>query len=839
MKCWLLFVIFFAASLSPGNLRAQISGVINQYTPVTAVSCNQLQVVDASFLSVGNRVLIIQMKGAEIDLSNSSNFGTITNYNNCGNYEFANVTAISGNTVTLQFQLLNGYDVAGRVQLIRVPQYTNTTVTGTLFPQNWNGSTGGVLVLEVSGTLTINAPVSANGTGFRGSFSSSNPDGGCGNFTDYYYPVSSGHGAQKGEGIAEVSAAMDGGRGALANGGGGGNKHNSGGGGGSNGSKGGRGGDQAGFCGQQPIGGEGGKALHYGLGRLFMGGGGGSPDYNDNVGCSGSNGGGIIIIRAATIVTNNNMFIESSGANVVSTYNSIGDGSGGGGAGGTIALEVNSFVGNLILRVGGGDGGNQMTTYPSCFGPGGGGGTGAIQYSGSAIPPNVTTSFIPGDVGTVIGNSGCNSSYGAASGYFSPVYVFNKPLPESNIPPTGTIDLGPDIVVCALSVVVDPTINATSYLWSTGETTPTITVTTSGEYWLSVKVGASSCWVTDTFLVNLNSLTVDAGPDQTICIGENAVLHAVSPGSNINFSWDNGVTNDVPFSPQTTSVYTVTATDPGAGCSATDEVLITVNPLPVVSVLPSPTSGCAPLSVTFTNLTLDCTGSTWTFSDGTVLNGCGNQQLTFENPGCYDLVVDVVSALGCSASANFPSIVCVHPAPLASFHPSPVILNQENPSTTMINNSEGGIHYEWNFGDGTASDLVSPVHTYSSDEFRSFTASLLVTNQYGCTDVAYGTVYMEGGLIYYVPNTFTPDGNEMNGIFIPIFSSGLDSSDFNLQIFNRWGEIVFESKDPQIGWDGTYNGSPSPEGIYTWRIEFRVSTSVERKIIHGHLNLLR
>ena len=842
MKRWLLFISFFAASLSCGTLRAQISGVINEYTPVTYVSCNQVYVGDDSFLSVGDRVLIIQMKGADIDLSNSSNFGTITNYNNCGNYEFATITAVSGNAVTLQNQLLNGYDIPGLVQLIRVPQYTNITVTGTLAPQDWNGSTGGVLVFEVSGTLTIDAPISATGAGFMGSFGSSNPDGGCGNFTDYYYNISSGFGAYKGEGIVMAGIAMNAGRGALGNGGGGGNKHNTGGGGGSNGSKGGRGGDQASFCGQQAVGGEGGKALNYGLGKLFMGGGGGSPDFNDNTWSPGSNGGGIIIIRAGTIVTNNNMFIESSGGNVVSTPDNLGDGAGGGGAGGAIALEVNSFVGNLILRVDGGDGGDQMSTYPACFGPGGGGGTGAIQYSGSSIPPNVTTYFIPGDVGIhLAGGSNCNSSYGAASGDFSPVYVFNKLLPESTTPPIGTIDIGPDIATCDSNVTINPTINGTSYLWSTGETTPDITVTASGEYWLSVNVtsGANDCWMRDTIFIDLNSLMIDAGPDQAICIGQSTILQASSSGNTAAFSWDNGVTNNVPFSPQTTTIYTVTATDANAGCSATDEVLITVNPLPVVSVLSSLASGCAPLSVTFTNATTDCSTATWTFSNGTVLDGCGSQQVTFENPGCYDLTMDVVSNSGCFASAGFQSIVCVHPDPLAAFQPSPVILSQDNASATMINHSQGGIHYEWNFGDGAASDLVSPVHAYSSEEFRSFTVSLLVTNQYGCTDIAYGTVYMEGGLIYYVPNTFTPDGNEMNGIFIPVFSSGIDPSDFNLRIFNRWGEVIFESKDPLIGWDGTYNGYSSPEGMYNWQIEFKLSNSDERKIIHGHLSLLR
>jgi gliding motility-associated-like protein len=840
MKFWILLLILLLSS-SLNRIHAQISGVINQYTPVTAILCDHIEVQDASFLSIGDRVLIIQMKGANINTSNTAAFGSVTNYNNCGHYEFATVTSLYGNEVGFQFSLLHDYEVAGKVQLIRVPQYTNVIVTNTLTAQDWNGNTGGVLVLEVSGTLTLNAPISVNGKGFRGAFSSQNPDGGCGNHTDYFYPVSSGFGAEKGEGIAEVNNTMNGGRGALGNGGGGGNKHNTGGGGGSNGSRGGRGGDQAFFCGQQPIGGEGGFAMDYSTGRLFMGGGGGSADFNDGVGSAGSNGGGIVIIRAATLQANNNAYIESCGGNVVAVSNSIGDGAGGGGAGGSIALDVNTFSGNLILRVDGGDGGNIQTSYPSCFGPGGGGGTGAIQYSGSVLPPaNVTTSFVPGDPGiNVSTNSNCaNQPYGAAAGQFGPIYSFNTGFPEST-QPFGTIYIGPDIEVCEQSVTITTNIIADSYLWSTGETTPYITVSTSGDYWLSVVYGPTSCSSRDTISVNLNSLSVDAGPDQVVCMGETITLNASSSGST-DLSWDNGAVNTIPFVPQTTTAYVVTATSSNGSCTASDTVLVTVNPSPVVAVNPSVSSGCAPLVVSFSNQQTNCASSTWTFSDGTVLSGCGNQSLTFDAPGCFGLSLEVISNEGCTASADFDSIVCVSASPMASFSPVPAILNNDNPTTSMINNSTGGNQYEWNFGDNTIiSTLFDPVHSYSPGSFESYTIRLTVTNDEGCSDIAYGIVYMEGGSIYYVPNSFTPDGNEFNQIFRPVFAYGVDPTDYNFKVFNRWGEIVFESNDPEVGWDGTYHGSLAQEGIYTWRIEYGSLRSSEREIIHGHLNLLK
>lgn len=833
-----LLILLLSSSLN--RIHAQISGVINQYTAVTNIFCDHIEVQDASFLSVGDRVLIIQMKGADINTSNTAAFGSVTNYNNCGRYEFATIVSLSGNEVGFQYQLLNTYEISGAVQLIRVPQYTNVTVSGTLRPQMWNGSTGGVIVMEVSGTLTLDAVISASGYGFAGSTSSTNPDGGCGNFINYFYPVSSGYGARKGEGIAEVGVTMNGGRGALANGGGGGNKHNSGGGGGSNGSRGGRGGDQAFFCGQQPVGGEGGFAMDYSTGRLFMGGGGGSPDYNDGVPSPGGNGGGIIIIRAATIHSNN-MAIESNGMNITSVPNSIGDGGGGGGAGGTIALDVNSFSGQLALRVDGGDGGDIQTTYPSCFGPGGGGGTGAIQYSGSVLPPaNVTTSFVPGDPGINIStNSNCaNQPYGAAAGQFGPIYSFNIGFPEST-QPFGTIYIGPDIEVCEQSVTITTNIIANSYLWSTGETTPYITVSASGDYWLSVVYGPTSCSARDTISVNLNSLSVDAGPDQVICSGEDVTLNVLSSG-NTNLSWNNGVVNNVAFEPQTTTAYVVTATSSNGSCIARDTVLVTVNPSPVVMVSSSVSSGCAPLMVSFGNQQANCASSIWTFSDGTVLSGCGNQSVTFDNPGCYGLNLEVTSNEGCTASVDFDSIVCVSASPTASFTPAPAILNAENPTTTMVNNSVGGNQYEWDFGDNTVSSAqFDPVHSYSHNSFASYTIRLTVANDEGCSDTAYGIVYMEGGSIYYVPNSFTPDGNEFNQVFRPVFAYGVDPADYNFKVLNRWGEIVFESNDPEIGWDGTYQDALAQEGVYIWRIEFKSAYSSEKAIIHGHLNLLK
>jgi gliding motility-associated-like protein len=111
----------------------------------------------------------------------------------------------------------------------------------------------------------------------------------------------------------------------------------------------------------------------------------------------------------------------------------------------------------------------------------------------------------------------------------------------------------------------------------------------------------------------------------------------------------------------------------------------------------------------------------------------------------------------------------------------------------------------------------------------------------GCSDTASVVISYQEGIIYYIPNTFTPDGDNHNQIFKPIFISGYDPNNFNMSVYNRWGEVVFETKNSDIGWDGSYGieGTDAPSGIYTYNIIYKIPTNDERKIVNGHVYLLR
>lgn len=349
---------------------------------------------------------------------------------------------------------------------------------------------------------------------------------------------------------------------------------------------------------------------------------------------------------------------------------------------------------------------------------------------------------------------------------------------------------------------------------------------------------ANGCQATvNVTVINQNGPVVDAGPDQTICAGEQVTLSGSGAGV-VGFTWDNGISNGVPFTPAATTTYTVTGTDAN-GCTATDQVTVTVGQGLTVTVLPSLTSGCAPLTVTFDNTTNGSVSCDWTFSNGATFNSCNDQTVTFTSPGCYDLTLTTETAGGCSGTATFTDIVCVSAQPDAAFTPVPNVLSLDNTNATMVNSSSGATIYAWDFGDGSpTSGVLSPAHTFPSDAPGSYTVTLTVVNADGCTDIATGTVIVEENLIYFVPNTFTPDGDEFNQQFVPVFTSGFDPYDFNMTVYDRWGETVFESNNHEAGWDGTYHGKIVQEGVYSWRIEFKTSKNDERMVVVGHVALI-
>ncbi|MCC7244924.1 MAG: SprB repeat-containing protein, partial [Saprospiraceae bacterium] len=395
--------------------QACISGIINRYTPVTNFGCDSSVVTVGSTLGfhVGDEVLLIQMQGAITSTVENATFGNILQNGGAGNYSFNRIKKIHGQEIHLTYQLSKPFNIAGKVQMIYVPEFDSVNVCDVKC-QEWNGTTGGVLVLDVKDKLVLQGSIDVSASGFRGGEST---DAGFSvyNQTKYVYDFDPAYSARKGEGIATPTLGKCCGRGKIANGGGGGNAHNAGGGGGGNGGNGGLGGLEYNNAsvninaspGTNGIGGL--QLTNPDQTQAYMGGGGGAGHMNDGVGTSGGQGAGIVIISAHTIQSNN-AFIYADGQSVTSPSDSN-DGHGGGGAGGTVMIDYVEISGNLYCNQRGGNGGDCFFhDINQIIGPGGGGGGGQLLLS------QPSTQIISDLSGGQNGKANQNSSNGATPG---------------------------------------------------------------------------------------------------------------------------------------------------------------------------------------------------------------------------------------------------------------------------------------------------------------------------------------------------------------------------------------------------------------------------------------
>lgn len=599
----IFFLLVLSVNFCYGQV-ASIGGIINQYSPVQDIlSCdNAIVVEDSTLFKAGDTVLMIQMKGAVIDSSNTVSFGNVTDYKNAGNYHFNYVFKRTNKIIYLKNKIpkerFNVLD--GNVQLIRVPFYKNAVVSSTLTCLPWNGNRGGVLVFNVQNNLQLNADIDVSGMGFKGGNISNNPDGACGTGSpDYFYPVTQTGsswqkgGAQKGEGICIVSNEKMAGKGALGNGGGGGNKHNTGGGGGAGYGSGGTGGNELAGCTTSGNGGIGGKSLSGAdyTEKIFLGGGGGCGDENDNVGTVGANGGGIIIIRANSI-TGNGKNIKANGDSQLLDGTGIADGAGGGGGGGSILLFTPQTNGNFMVQANGGNGGNQNPTV-DCVGPGGGGGGGFIALQQSSLPLNVSFSVTKGNAGIIKNTTlSCfNTTYGATDGadglaVANLAAVIDSPAFQQDI----------DIVT------ITPTQNScnsfdfagfahtnyneiTEWSWSFGDGGAAGTQNTAhtyskpGTYTVKLVVNNGICGAAASIDVStLDTVDIKAFKSNDIdCALKTANLTATG-GTNYIWSPSTGLNDSTSAAPissvKQTQQYILQGKDPSTGCFGFDTIIV-------------------------------------------------------------------------------------------------------------------------------------------------------------------------------------------------------------------------------------------------------------------------
>ena len=811
-----LFCLFFWV-----NLHAQVgkngartistsATVVNDYTTLTTdassgattiqVASSSLSANFSSTLSAGDLIFIIQIQGASISTADDSTYGTITSYNNCGNHEFAEVASVpSGTSITLSCPLAYNYTAAGKTQIIRVPRFTTLTVNGgsSVSPPAWNGSTGGVVVVEVQGATTINGIVDVSGKGFRGGSLASDNQSIYGVLNWRY--LTGDFGGEKGESIAGSQTDYDGmnGRyckGAPANGGGGASGHDAGGGGGGNcgslswtgrgnpdvstpswasawnliysgfasstSSGGGEGGFSFSSSNQNALtmgtfnsswggdqrrdnGGRGGRPLNYTGGRLYFGGAGGAGDQNDAEGGNGGNGGGMVYMLCYSTISGTGL-INANGQNGFNTTGPGKDGAGGGGAGGTVVLDAMGTISGILVSANGGAGGNQIlgAFIVEAEGPGGGGGGGYIAKSNGAI-----TCFANG------GNNGTTDSYGL-----------------TEFPPNGATKGGSGLPNEAISTmhIVSDTIGVCS-----GQTA-TLTVATTGVVppgtifnWYSVATGGSVIATGTTFttpvitsgpvtyyvstcpgttrtpmVVNVSSVTTSFTAT-SVCAGTATVFTgtaSASAGTISSWAWNFGSGSSTSSSQNPSFTYpssgnytvTLTATD-NNGCTSSATQTVTVSAVPVISFSAATLSGCAPLTVAFSNSSTGASSFVWDFGDGTSVFSSTPPSHTYNATGVYTVTVTATNG-SCTSTGTVTNMITVNNKPTASFSSGSSVCLGDPINFTNLSTANGTTitGYTWNFGDGSAtSSANSPSHTYATSGTFSVT---LTANSSSCND---------------------------------------------------------------------------------------------------------
>jgi gliding motility-associated-like protein len=269
---------------------------------------------------------------------------------------------------------------------------------------------------------------------------------------------------------------------------------------------------------------------------------------------------------------------------------------------------------------------------------------------------------------------------------------------------------------------------------------------------------------------------------------------------------------------------------------------VNVNPIPAVSFIASDSSGCAPLCVTFTSPAQAGDVCQWNFGDGNNTTGNSPQNHCYTTPGDFDVTLTITDNNGCSATLLEPDLIHVFPSPFASFTFTPDYITIYDPSVTFTDHSTDATAWAWTFGDAanSTSALQNPNFAYAGDT-GCFAVTLTVTNPEGCSADTTQDVCIVSEFVIYVPNTFTPNGNGLNEFFLPSIN-GYEEGSYHLMIFDRWGNLIFESDDVLTGWNGKVQDGNSDAicqvDTYVWVIHVNEWNGVKHQY-RGHVNLIK
>ncbi|MCB0795224.1 MAG: gliding motility-associated C-terminal domain-containing protein [Flavobacteriales bacterium] len=344
--------------------------------------------------------------------------------------------------------------------------------------------------------------------------------------------------------------------------------------------------------------------------------------------------------------------------------------------------------------------------------------------------------------------------------------------------------------------------------------------------------------------------TPDAGNDAqvTFCDDEPAspLFPSLGPQADAGGTWT--TPNGGPFSGNfdplihPTGLYTYSVNGSGA-CSAFNDlatVLVETVSAELPEVTVTPVSGCVPLQVDLqVQSPVGGAQYAWSPGDGSSVNGAVSSYI-YSIPGQYSLELTVTDPNGCVVTGAVGNGIDALAPPVAQFQMDPTTLETSSPTVNLstLTSSANGI--TWSVNGTSVQSAPSFAHTFVPPTVGEHVICLTVTDPAGCSSVLCRTILIDDALTVHVPNSFTPDGDGINDVFLPVLL-GNDASDHELLIFDRWGSVVFASNDPSEGWNGALRnaGEVLRDGVYAWRLKVRDRFGAERRLFLGHVTLLK
>jgi gliding motility-associated-like protein len=436
------------------------------------------------------------------------------------------------------------------------------------------------------------------------------------------------------------------------------------------------------------------------------------------------------------------------------------------------------------------------------------------------------------------GTEGCNLAAVKIAFNFAGVSLDIKPLVNGVVDSSGCVPLN--------VLFVDTIRNAKSYSWYFGDGTDTTSTTYEvshvynaiGTYpVMVVAIDSNSCNVRDTVYLHIRvrnnkanlALNITKQPpceSLTYEFFNNSTPPAGYNFTNSSFTWDFGDNTPpdsaglkpVLHSYASPGTYTVKLTMVDTNfCNFPDTLTMVLRVAPLVKAqFSTPDSGCAPYLAVFNNTSLAGQQFYWDFGDGATDSTDFSPTHPYPNVGQYNVRLIAVDSNTCNHADTARMKIFVYSKPQAAFTfgPLPPAVNKP---TIFYNSSTGAAQYLWLFGDGDSTlktTLDTVMHQY--EKTATFQACLVAINQFGCADTVCQPVQTLINPVLDVPNAFTPGRFGQNSI-IKVQGFGIASMLF--RIYNRWGQLVFESNDPNLGWDGTYKGNPQPMDVYAYTLE--------------------